>query len=66
MDCGPNIFPVCINVCRIMKGRGSNVVFNKKYCGKDTTSLKFTGDETVKLLFKVIPVRHVTGMVRIT
>jgi hypothetical protein len=36
-----------------MKGRGSNVVFNKKYCGKDTTSLKFTGDETVKLLFKV-------------
>ena len=49
-----------------MKGRGSNVVFNKKYCGKDTTSLKFTGDETVKLLFKVIPVRHVTGMVRIT
>ena len=38
---------------RVMKGRGSNVVFNKKYCGRDTTSLKFTGNETVKLLFKV-------------
>jgi hypothetical protein len=43
-----------------MKGRGSNVVFNKKYCGKDTTSLKFTGDETVKLLFKVTPSRPST------
>ena len=48
-----NISDLMSFLCRVMKGRGSNVVFNKKYCGRDTTSLKFTGNETVKLLFKV-------------
>jgi len=42
---------------RIMKGHDSNtgvstVDFHKKYCGKRTASLKFSGDETLKLVFK--------------
>ena len=42
---------------RIMKGRTqtgaqAEVTFHKKYCGKRTASLKFSGDETVKIVFK--------------
>ena len=36
-----------------MKGRDKKVEFSKKYCGAQTASLKFTGDQTVKLVFKV-------------
>jgi hypothetical protein len=37
---------------RIMKGGVDGVNFHKKYCGRRTTSLKFSGDETVKMVFK--------------
>jgi len=37
---------------RIMKGGDDGVNFQKKYCGRRTASLKFAGDETVKMVFK--------------
>ncbi|XP_023323582.1 transmembrane protease serine 9 [Eurytemora carolleeae] len=37
---------------RIMKGSGGKVEFEKKYCGRQTASLKFTGDQTIKIIFK--------------
>ena len=38
---------------RIMKGGpGGGVTFHKKYCGKRTASLKFSGNETLKIVFK--------------
>ena len=37
---------------RIMKGGQSGVTFHRKYCGKRSASLKFSGNETVKLVFK--------------
>ena len=38
---------------RIMKGRDDGeVTFHKKYCGKRTASIKFSGNETVKIVFK--------------
>ena len=37
---------------RIMKGGNDGVNFHKKYCGRRTASLKFSGDETVKMVFK--------------
>ena len=46
---------------RIMKGTDSSVEgnsivkFHKKYCGKRTASLKFSGNETLKLVFKSVP-----------
>ena len=36
-----------------MKGSGGKVEFEKKYCGRQTASLKFTGDQTIKIIFKV-------------
>ena len=39
---------------RIMKGQQGvdGVTFHKKYCGKRTASLKFSGNETLKIVFK--------------
>jgi len=37
---------------RIMKGGDDGVNFQKKYCGRRTASLKFAGQETVKMVFK--------------
>ena len=36
-----------------MKGRGKKLEFEKKYCGRQTASIKFSGDNLVKLAFKV-------------
>ena len=36
-----------------MKGSGGKVEFEKKYCGRQTASLKFTGDQAIKIIFKV-------------
>ena len=42
--------------CRIMKGKdmgdSTKVNFHKKYCGKRTASLKFSGEDTIKMVFK--------------
>ena len=37
---------------RIMRGGSLGVSFHRKYCGKRTASLKFSGNDTVKIVFK--------------
>ena len=37
-----------------MRGKGKKLEFSKKYCGRQTASLKFSGDATVKLAFQVL------------
>ena len=36
-----------------MRGSDKKMEFQKKYCGRQTASLKFSGDATVKLAFQV-------------
>ena len=37
---------------RIMKGGGNGIGFHQKYCGEDSVSLKFSGDDFLKIVFR--------------
>ena len=37
---------------RVMKGGGDGIGFHQKYCAEDSVSLKFSGDDFVKVVFQ--------------